>query len=215
MEIGKNLAASFEYAKEALVGKWVRWILLAIFSIIPIVNFITSGYVIRVLRGVKPAPELDDYVQLFIDGLLYFIIMLIWMIPVIIIAAIFFGGSFIAMITGSDAAILAGLGGMLIGIPVVLIVAIICGLFAYIGVVRFARMEKFGEAFAFGAIMEKIAAIGWFNYVLALVVVGIVIGVIYLVLGLIPIIGWLLMFILLPFFAILQARYICNLYDSA
>ncbi len=215
MEIGENLGASFEYAKEALVGKWVRWILLIIIGFIPIVNFIMSGYIIRVLRGIKPAPELEDYVQLFIDGLLYFVISLVWMIPVFIVAAVFYGGSFIALMSGSDVLGVAGLGAMLIGIPVVFIVAILCGLFAYIGVVRFARMEKFSEAFAFGAIKDKIGEIGWVNYIIALIVVSVVVGVVVFILMLIPIIGVLLLFILMPFFAIFQARYICNLYDSA
>ncbi|MFA5395353.1 MAG: DUF4013 domain-containing protein [Methanogenium sp.] len=202
MEIGENLGASFEYAKEALVGKWVKWILLAIIGIIPIVNFILFGYAIRVLRGIKPAPELGEYVQLFIDGLMYFIIAFVWMIPVFIVSMI------VGFISGSFA-------GMIIGLLIMLIVALLCGLFAYIGIVRFARMEKFGEAFAFGAIKEKIEAIGWVKYIIALIVVGIVIGVISFILMLIPIIGWLLMLVLMPFFVIFQARYICNLYDSA
>ncbi len=215
MGISENLSESFEYAKEALVGKWVRWILLIIISIIPIVDFIMYGYSIRVLRGIKPAPELENYVQLFIDGLLYFIIAVIWMIPAIIVAVLLIGGSSIALMSRSDALGMAGLAGMGFGLLVTVIVAIICGLFATIGIVRFARMEKFGEAFAFGAIKDKIGEIGWVNYIIALIVMYIVVGVIYFVLAIIPIIGWLLMFIALPFLAIFSARYICNLYDSA
>ena len=101
------------------------------------------------------------------------------------------------------------------GFLVAFIVVIISALFATIGIVRFARMEKFGEAFAFGAIKDKIGEIGWVNYIIALIVVGLVVGVIYGVLSIIPIIGWLIMFIAVPFFAIFSARYICNLYDSA
>ncbi len=215
MGIGENLSESFEYTKEALIGKWVRWILLIIISIIPIVQFITYGYTLRVMRGIKPAPELEDYVQLFIDGLLYFIIAVIWMIPAIIIGGILIGGSLIALMSGSDALGMAGLAGMGFGLLVTFIVAILCGLFSTIGIVRFARMEKFGEAFAFGAIKDKIGEIGWGNYIIALIVMGIVVSVIYFVLMIIPIIGWLLMFIALPFLAIFSARYICNLYDSA
>ena len=218
MGIGDNLGESFEYAKEALVGKWVRWILLAIISIIPVVNFIASGYIVRVLRGIKPAPELEDYVQLFIDGLLYFIIMFIWMIPVIIVTMLFFGGALIAMISGSDALAIAGAGAMLIGIPVVFVVMILCLLFAYIGIVRFARMEKFGEAFAFGAIKDKIGEIGWGNYVISLVVLIVAMWIISFIVGIlamIPILGWILLIASIPFLYIFMFRYICNLYDSA
>lgn len=217
MGIGDNLGESFAYAKEALVGKWVRWIILAICSL-PILNFIQSGYIVRVLRGIKPAPELEDYVQLFIDGLLYFIIMVIWMIPVIIFAMIFFGGALIALLSGSDAGVIAGAGAMLIGIPVVFVVSVLCLLFAYIGVIRFARMEKFGEAFAFGAIKDKIGDIGWVNYIIAIFVLVIVVWIIAFVIGmltLIPILGWILMIAAIPFLNIFMFRYICNLYDSA
>ena len=215
MGIGDNLGESFEYAKEALVGKWVRWILLIIISIIPIVNFILYGYTIRVLRGTKPAPELEDYVQLFIDGLLYMIISIIWMIPAIIVAVILIGGSVGVAMASDPAAAGAAIAGMGIGVLLTTIVAILCGLFATIGIVRFARMEKFGEAFAFGAIKDKIGEIGWVNYIISLIVIGIVIGVIYMILALIPIIGWLLMFASMPFLVILSSRFICNLYDSA
>ena len=215
MGIGENLGESFEYTKEALVGKWVRWILLVIIGIIPIVNFILSGYTIRVLRGIKPAPELEDYVQLFIDGLLYMIISIVWMIPAIIVGGILIGGSLIALMSGSNALGVAGVAGMGLGFLITFIVAILCGLFATIGVVRFARMEKFGEAFAFGAIKDKIGEIGWANYIIALIVMSLLIGVIYGVLSIIPIIGWLVMGFAVPFIAIFSARYICNLYDSA
>ena len=157
MGIGDNLGASFEYAKEAPVGKWVRWILLIIIGIIPIVNFIYTGYIVRVLRGIKPAPELEDYGELFVDGLLYFIITIIWMIPAIIVFMLLVGGSAVLAIATDSLAAIAGMG---LGMFVTLIVALFCGLFAIIGLVRFARMEKFGEAFAFGAIMEKIKEIG-------------------------------------------------------
>ena len=215
MGIGDNLGESFEYAKEALVGKWVRWVLLIIISIIPIVNFIMNGYLIRVLRGIKPAPELEDYVQLFVDGLLYTIIWIIWMVPAIIVGMLLIGGSIgLAMATDpvSNVAAIAGMG---IGFLITFIVAIIFGLFANIGVVRFARMEKFGEAFAFGEIMEKIGEIGWANYIISLIVIGIVVSIIYAVLMIIPFIGQLLMFIAIPFLVIFSSRFICNLYDSA
>ncbi|WAI02151.1 DUF4013 domain-containing protein [Methanogenium organophilum] len=215
MGIGDNLGESFEYAKEALVGKWVKWILLIIISIIPIVDFILYGYTIRVMRGIKPAPELEDYVQLFVDGLLYIIISIVWMIPAIIIGVILIGGSVGVAMMSDPAAAGAAIAGMGIGLLVTFIVAILCGLFATIGIVRFARMEKFGEAFAFGAIKDKIGEIGWGNYIISLIVVGIVVGIIYFILAIIPIIGWLLMFIALPFLAIFSARFICNLYDSA
>ncbi|MDR2854540.1 MAG: hypothetical protein LBV40_00035, partial [Methanomicrobiales archaeon] len=60
---------SFEFAKDGLVGHWVRWILLSIISIIPIVNFISSGYIVKIYKGGNVAPELGEDNKLFINGL--------------------------------------------------------------------------------------------------------------------------------------------------
>ena len=219
MGIGDNIGESFAYAKEALVGKWVRWILLVIISAIPIVNFIMNGYMIRVMRGIRPAPELEDYVQLFIDGLLYTIIGIIWMIPAIIVGILLVGGSVFALAAGDPATVGAGaVAGMGIGILITLIVAILCSLFATIGIVRFARTEQVGEAFAFGEIRDRIGEIGWANYIIALIVLGIVMFIMVFILALlsiIPIIGWIILFAAIPFLNIFSARFISNLYDSA
>jgi hypothetical protein len=93
MEIEELLNDAFAYAKEALVGKWVRWaifIILALpFSLVQFVfdpkkisdgakmnwdavpwgqiavlfgiglllSFFLSGYMVRIYRGIKPAPD--------------------------------------------------------------------------------------------------------------------------------------------------------------
>jgi len=215
MGIGDNLGESFAYAKEALFGKWIRWILLTIISAIPIVNFIMNGYMIRVMRGVKPAPELEDYVQLFIDGLLYTIIGFIWMIPAFIVGMLLIGGSVFALASVPGTANAAGLAGIGMGFFITVIIAIICGLFAAIGIVRFARTEKAGEAFAFGEIRDTIGKIGWASYIIALIVLGIVIFTLTFILLAIPFIGWILLFAAAPFLNILSARFISNLYDCA
>jgi len=86
--IGENLCKSFEFAKDGLVGHWVRWILLIIISVIPIVNFISQGYVIKIYRGGEVAPEFKGYIEMFIDGLKLTIINLVYVIiPLIIIQA--------------------------------------------------------------------------------------------------------------------------------
>jgi|WetSurMetagenome_2_1015567.scaffolds.fasta_scaffold139440_2 hypothetical protein len=99
MDYGAMLSESFEYAKEALLGKWVRWILFIIlglpfalvkFTIDPniivdkatgtfhpelihwdqlliligagiLLGFFIAGYMVRIYRGTKPAPELDNW----------------------------------------------------------------------------------------------------------------------------------------------------------
>ncbi|MDN7025827.1 DUF4013 domain-containing protein [Methanoculleus sp. FWC-SCC1] len=218
MDYGEMLSDSFGYAKDAVWGKWTRWVLLLISTIIfPLI----MGYTVRVYSGVKPAPELENWGGLFIDGVKLFVIGLIYAIPVLIIAAIFFiPAMLLAIGSGGDdpAALAAAFGSFGIGLLVMIVVAIIISLVSAIGVIRFARKDSFGQAFAFGAIFEHIGTIGWGSYIIALIIlwiVGVVFSVVITLLGAIPIIGWLITLFLYPPWIIFAARYMALIYESA
>ena len=212
MDIGTMLGDSFEYTKDALVDKWMRWLILLVGTIIfPII----LGYTLRVYRGEPYPPDPEDWVAVFIDGIKLFIVELIWALPVIIVGLLFFGGALAMMASGSDAAAAAGIGTMLIGIPILLIVTLVVALFAAMGAVRFARTDSFGEAFNVRAILTHIGRIGWGSYIIALVVLMAVFFVISFVLGIIPVIGWVISFVIGPALSIFGARYVTLLYDSA
>ncbi|MBR1368172.1 hypothetical protein RJ53_01155 [Methanocalculus chunghsingensis] len=210
MEYGQMLGDSFEYVKEGLVGKWMKWILLIVSTIIfPLLY----GYLVRVYRAKGPAPELEDWGGLFIDGIKLLVINIIYVIPVFIVALIFgVGGALAGTAMGTPNAAMAG--GAMIGLLAVMIVFIIIGLIMPFGWIRFARTESIGEAFNFSAIFEHIGKVGWVEYIIALLILFVVLSVIQFVLGIIPVLGWLLMFILAPAFAIFSARYITIIYDS-
>ena len=208
------LGDSLEFTKEGLMGKWVKWLILIIVSIIPIVNFIIYGYTLEIFRGARAAPDLLDYGRLFIDGLKLFVVNLVYSIPLIIIYLLVFGASFMLMDSGSDAASAAGFGTMMVGLLLVMVLGIVISLFEMIGAIRLARTDSFGEAFNFRAILEHIGRIGWGPYVIALVILMVVIGVVNAVLGVIPILGWILTIILAPAFSIFASRYITQIYDS-
>ena len=220
MGISENISQSFGYATEALVGKWGRWIVLIIGSIIfPLI----MGYTLRIMRGITPAPEADEFGGMFIDGIKMCIISIIYMIiPCIIGFVLFFiSGGFGALtmmgmdVTNPNAYLGILLGTLGISFLVFLIFAFIFGLFEIIGMVRFARKGNMGAAFEFSEIMAKIGSIGWVSYIIALIVFGIIVGVIYVILGIIPFIGWLLTFIIAPYLSIVGARYYSLIYDSA
>ncbi len=211
MNIGSNLSSSFGYAKAGLVGHWVRWILLLISCIIfPLI----LGYQLRIMRGEDPAPEADNWLKMLVDGILYIIIGIIYAIPLIIIAMITMGPG-IFMLMSDPSAVAAGMGTLAVGIIILIIVAIIISLFETIAIVNFAREERFGAAFAFGAILAKIKEIGWLSLFLQILVYGIVISIIQFVLMLIPIVGMLILFILTPLFSMWYAKFVCNIYDNA
>jgi uncharacterized membrane protein len=217
------ISDAFEYTREALIGRWMRWVLLTIVSIIPIVNFISLGYAMEIYRGTKPAPELENWGTLFVDGLKLFIVMLVYAIPVIVIIAIFGGIGFLSLIASGDAnadpSLIAGaIASIMGGLMLALIVALIISLFATIGTIRFTRTGSIGEAFNFSAILETIGSIGWVDYIIALIILFIVVAVIEFVVGLlsiIPVLGWIISFFIASALVIFQARYMTLIYDSA
>jgi len=218
MEFGKTVGDSFGYAKEGLVGKWTKWILLIISCIIfPLM----MGYVMRVYRGVKPSPELNEWGSMFIDGIKLFIVEIIYAIPIIILAvAVFFsaGVGFIETISTPNPdpnAVMDLVGAALFGVIILVIVTIIIELIAIIGQVRFARTNSMGQAFNFGAIAATIGRIGIGSYIVGLIILGIIVGIIEIICWAIPYIGVIITLILSPFLVIFSARYITLMYESA
>lgn len=215
MDYGSMVGESFEYAKDAVVGKWNKWVMLIIATIL--LGLPLMGYVLKVLRGEKPAPEVEDWGTLFIDGIKYLIVMIIWMIPVIIVYAILMVVGFAGAMSGDETAAMAAIGTMMVGLLVVFVLSIVIALFAMIGVVRFARTGSIGEAFNFSAILATIAKIGWIPYIIAIIVLavcGVIFGIVVGILMLIPILGLLIYLCMISPWAIFVARYVCQLYDS-
>ncbi len=211
MDLGQMLNDSFEYTREALWEKWMRWLLLIIAAII--FPFFL-GYGMEVLRGRKPAPEFQNWGRLFVDGLLLFVVGLIYAIPVIILMVLLIGTHIFAFTSGNPQMVMAAIGSFLVGMLVVIVVAIIVGLIAAFGYILFARSGKFWEAFNFGAILNRIGKIGWIQYIVALVVLYVVLIAINIILGMIPFIGWLLNLVLTPAYGIFTFRYLTLIYDS-
>ncbi len=217
MDYGNMLGDSFAYAKDAISGKWKEYLLFLIATLLLTIPLL--GYCLKVFRGEKPAPEVDGWGTLIVDGIKYFIVSLIWMLPALVIA-IFVIGAGVAAYIVNPAALMEIIGGVLIGIVAFVIVAIITGLLATIGIIRFARTGSMGEAFNFSAIIETIGKIGWINYIVAMIVIAIVelvfIGVIECLNFLVsPYLGLFVEFLLLAPFTLLMSRYFCLVYDSA
>jgi hypothetical protein len=218
MDFGKTVGDSFEYAIEGLVGKWSKWLLLLISCIIfPLI----MGYMMRIYRGATPSPEPDDWGTMFIDGIKLLIVGIIYALPVIILEIAIIGSAGLALFSGvanppvNPGAVIGLLGAVIVGVLILLVVAIIVGLISTIAYIRFARTGSFGEAFNFGAILTHIGRIGWITYIIALIIMTVIVGVVEVVLISIPVIGFILLLILLPFIILFSARYITLVYDSA
>jgi len=218
MDIGKIIDDSFTYAKEGLVGKWETWILLIISCIIfPLF----MGYMMRIYRGENPSPAVDNWGNLFIDGIKLLVVGLIYAIPVLILGVVLIGSTGLALFLSiklphvDPAAIIGLLAAILFGAIILVIVIVIIGLILATAGVRFARTGSFGEAFNFSAIFNHIGRIGWVMYITALLMMVIIVGLIKIICLSVPFIGILLLLIVAPFTGIFSARYLTLLYDTA
>lgn len=216
MDYGSMVGESFEYAKEAVVGKWNKWLMLVIATIL--LGLPLMGYAMKVLRGESPAPEVEDWGTLFIDGIKYLIVSLIYAIPLIIVGFVVIGATAVSAMSGDYTAMIAAFGAIALGMIIMLILAVIIGVFEVIGIVRFARTGSIGEAFNFNAILSTIGKLGWVPYIIALVVlivVGIVFGIIVAIIQMIPLLGMIIYLCLIAPWTLFIARYVCLIYDSA
>jgi hypothetical protein len=219
MDFGNMLRDSFEYTKEALIKKWLKWILL-------IIPFMTPGYEFQIFKGIKPAPEVNDWISNFINGIKLVIVGLIYALPIIIIAGILFLGAIFAFISGDPKVWVIAVGGSVIGALICVVWGIILFFIVPSAFIRFARSENFEEAFKISAILAQIGKIGWGSYIATLMVLLIIaivfvliVGIISPILMFIPMIGGLLdlilYFILIPPIGIFFARFFTQVYDSA
>ena len=217
------LGDSFEYTKDALIDKWVRWLILAIGTIIfPII----LGYTLRVYQGEPYPPDPEDWVAVFIDGIKLFVVQLVYAIPVIIISIALNLAFFIpaSVVSGPEGSIDGTAGGAAMLIFAVLsilqlVLSIAISLVSLIASVRFARTDSFGEAFNFQAILDHIGRIGWGSYIIALIALYIAILAYVFVMMLVGVltlgIGFILFVALSPALSIFVARYVTLVYDSA
>ncbi|MDD1729211.1 MAG: DUF4013 domain-containing protein [Methanospirillum sp.] len=226
MKIGENIQDSFTFTHEALFGKWVRWIMLAISSLIFPIMY---GYTVKIMRGVQPSYEEESFFTLFIDGIKLLVINIVYMIIPLIACAATVGYAVFGIISAgknfSLDTLLSMAGGLITGLVLTIILAIIFTLLNVIASVRFARTGSIGEAFAIGEIISTIKKIGWVNYIFSLIVLFIVVAVIVIVLtcvemalNVIPLIGiilgWIISLFTGPYLSILTTRYYSLLYDE-
>jgi hypothetical protein len=214
MDIGKNITDSLRYP----IQDWVKIIVLAVISIIPIVDFISGGYYLRVIKstlaGLDELPEFDELGELFIDGIKLLIVGIIYLIVPLIffaIGAIFLAGG--SIFTGGISAIF-----FIIGI----IIAILISIIGLMGIVNMAYYDSdIGAALRFSEIIERIETIGWGNYITYIIVLWIVLFVLGAIIGLISsilaviLIGFVLYFIGSAYLLMFQARSVALIFAES
>ena len=137
-----------------------------------LLSFIIAGYIVRIYRGVSPAPEFDNWGALYLDGIKLTVVGILWIIPLMAVLALMLGTVFLAGGRGASAGLSIGLVLVLVVIEVVL--AVVTVFYSILGAVRFTRTGSIREGIRFAAITGTIRTIGWGRYVLALVILIVV-----------------------------------------
>jgi len=172
------------------IGKLVLGIVI---SIIPIVNFMFSGYLLNVAKSAMKKdmdlPKWENWGTLFVEGLLAFVIGIIYMLPVVVILGglLLVGG---LSVPGLIAGGMLGMAGVMAGLGIYLVVLVIVGLvlgfLSTVALLTYAETRDFSSAFAFRDIIKK-AFTG--TYIVGFIITMVIVGVIAFIIGLIPFIG--------------------------
>ncbi len=226
MDLSDNLNNSFAFARK-LFSDFGRLIILIVLDLIPIVNLIVTGYASRVLKespGADSPPKLENYGDMFMDGLKIAIATIIYMlIPLILIGAgigSVFAGSVMErgpnfMWSGFTPAYMGLLGGT--GIVLVLIgllVAFVMLILLAAGIAHMIKTVKFGKAFAFGEILNVIGKIGWGKYLAWLVLIVVIAAIVGAIAGALPFVGWIIAAIIGPALTVFYFRSLGLLYSQ-
>lgn len=189
-----TLAETIQYPMER--DDWITTVLiggiLILLSFLVVPVFAAYGYVIQTIReslsGASEPPAFDDWGELLIDGVQGWLITLVYMVVPAIVALVAVGGSAVAIVTGGDAGAAAGIGGLLFGLALSALLSLVFGYFAVVGVVNFAREDRFAAGFDFGVIrtvaLDREYAVAWLLSVGVFVAASLVNAV--------PVVGWIL-----------------------
>ncbi len=183
-------------------SEWIKKVLIGgILLLIPILNFVCTGYYLKVIKGSiegrNNMPEWDDWGDLFIKGISVLIISLAYsIIPIILI-------SIIILIVSSSGLLFAGIFEsasmgvvtllfILIGSLIGFITLFIVNLMFPMSLAMFANEWSFGDAFKIREIISRIKSV-FVEYVIAIIVIYILLLLVFIV-AWIPFIGWAALF---------------------
>ena len=190
---------------------WIKKVVIgAVLSIIPIVNFISIGYVMEFLKNIidskEELPEWDGFGGKFVKGLVAVVIYIIYMLVPMIIAAIFGFSSAMSMAGGSDAAVAGGIVGFGITMLIIILLALIIGFIIPMAYVNYVAYGEFGAAFRFSEILGKIKD-NFSDYIVLYLIVIVTSVIVSFIASIIPIIGFIIA-LFLSFYLYLAYAYI-------
>jgi len=217
------------YTKDAFIGKMAGWPLFIISKYLLYPLFL--GYMVEIYRGKIPSSSENPYEfiegeelwgGLFFNGIKALIIKILYATPIALII-----GPFIILYVFGDSNPVDLIGSGMFGLSeeTTLAIGAVASLFVFfytiiiafslpIGLIRFARTGNFFDAFKIVDILGHIGRIGRIKYFLAIVLLILIISSMEYLLVQVPYIGWVLLLVCTPVFAVFSARYVTLLYEE-
>jgi hypothetical protein len=176
--------------------------IMSILSFLIIPAFIVYGYLVRAiqanLEGEPEPPTFGDWGDLIVDGIKVMVVTLVYMIIPMIVFAVTVGTAILAILTGTEGGAAAGAGTIIVGSLATLVLALVFGYFAVVGIVNFAKEDSFGAAFDVETIksvgLDGEFAVPWLISVGVFVGISVVVGVLNVIPGLGALLGAFLNF---------------------
>jgi len=189
LDIGQELRSPMldeDWLKKVIIG--------GILSMIPIVNFVVYGYVLRrfkmAMMGEAQLPEWEGWGEMFVLGLKYIVVSIVYMIIPLLVLLVMVVSSGVGT-HGLGAPEVWSPSAMIAPVFVVyLVLSAVFFFFVPMASARLAATSSMGEAVRFGDIYRRIRMV--FGDYLTGYVVLIVIMLAASLVGLIPFVGWVL-----------------------
>ncbi|TQQ83345.1 DUF4013 domain-containing protein [Halonotius terrestris] len=178
---------SDEWQTTVLIGG-----LLVLFGALLLPLFVVYGYLVGTIReslaGASRPRPFGDWRRLLVEGAQAWLISVVYLLVPAVVGALTVAGSTAAFASGSNAGGVLGAGGLLVGVVATVVLTLLFGYVSVVGIVNFAREERFGAAFDSGVIravaFDRAYAVTWLASVVIVLAAGLV--------SAIPVVGWLL-----------------------
>ncbi len=194
--------------------KWVEKLLIgSALSLIPIINLFAVGYTLESMRagirGEMTLPDWEDWGAKFVQGLMLCVISFIYMlIPGLLM--LLGGGGIIGALRYGDVG--WGVAGGLLAL-LTIVAALVLAFVLPMAFAHYAAEDKLGAALEFGEIWRRIRTV-FGQYLVAVVLFWVFSSILGMV-GMIPLVGWIITIVGVFYLTVVFANLIGRLYRQS
>jgi hypothetical protein len=178
MSVDLDRAVRYPLRTESWVELLVVGGVLTLLSVLVVPAILLYGYLLRVLRagmtGADEPPAFDEWGDLFMEGLVATLIVLVYQALPLLVAVVTVGASVLTILTGTETGVVGGIVGVLGGLAVSTLLALVFGYVGLVGLANYAHTGRAAAAFDATLIrrvsLDQAYAVSWLYGAAALAV---------------------------------------------